>query len=194
MLQQTLIQICKTAKLAGLPETHKDFLTLSEDIADTLGENVSCSTLKRIFGKVKSTSTPSMSVLNILGRYLGYSDWHSYQDYLYNGVSELIDFSIKDDGSCEYLCPDNLRIGAILEIKYEPECVARLHYIGNNLFRVLSITDSKLLVGDILDIRSFQVGSAIMGGNIIRNGESIGVGFRLASIKGGICNLRIMQS
>ena len=55
------------------------------------------------------------------------------------------------------------------------------------------IKDSKLRIGDILDIRSIQVGSAIMGANIFRNGVSLDVGFRLANIKGGICGLRILN-
>lgn len=193
MLTQTLNQICSTAHMGGMPETHKDFEVLALEISDTVGERISCSTLKRIFGKVKSCSSPSTATLNILGRYLGYSDWANYQDSLYNGVSELIDFSVKEDGSCQYLCPDNLRSGAIIEISYEPEGKARLQYIGDTLFRVLYIKDHLLHTDDLLDIRSFQVGSAIMGLNIIRHGESIGYGFRLATIKGGICNLRILS-
>ncbi len=176
-----------------MPETHSDFIALASDICNTTGENISCSTLKRLFGKVISKSAPSKAVLNIVARYIGFSDWDAYQESLYNGVSELIDLSIKEDGSCQYLCPENLQMGTIVEIAYEPESRAQLLFLGGTLFRVQMIKDSKLCIGDVLDIRSFQVGSAIMGANIIRGGVSLGVGFRLANIKGGISYLRIVN-
>jgi hypothetical protein len=193
MLLQTLSQICEVAQFPTMPETHSDFIALASDICDTTGENISCSTLKRLFGKVISKSAPSKAVLNIIARYIGYSDWEAYNESLYNGVSELIDFDIKEDGSCQYLCPENLQMGAVVEIMYEPESRVQLHFLGGTLFRVQMIKDCKLRIGDILDIRSIQVGSAIMGANIFRNGVSLGVGFRLANIKGGICCLRILN-
>ena len=109
MLNQTLIHISQAAQLGGMPETHKDFVALAQDIYDAVGECVSSSTLKRIFGKVTSSSAPSLAVLNIIGRYLGYDNWEDYQESLRNGVSALIDFSIREEGSCQYRICDLFR-------------------------------------------------------------------------------------
>ena len=66
MLLQTLSQICEMAQFPTMPETHSDFIALASDICDTTGENISCSTLKRLFGKVISKSAPSKAVKSMI--------------------------------------------------------------------------------------------------------------------------------
>lgn len=52
-----------------------EFTELSEKIHDATGVNLSVTTLKRIFGKVKYESLPSSATLNALAAFLGYSSW-----------------------------------------------------------------------------------------------------------------------
>ena len=56
----------------------KDFDFLSRQIAGLVEETVSVSTLKRMWGYVKSTSKPSQFNLDLLSRMVGYPDWEAF--------------------------------------------------------------------------------------------------------------------
>ena len=56
-----------------------DFEKLSEEIFKITGVNLSVSTLKRFFGKVKYGSSPSVTTLNTLARFLGFEDWRDFE-------------------------------------------------------------------------------------------------------------------
>ena len=58
---------------------NKDFLALSEKILETTGVQLSNSTLKRIWGKVKYQSAPNTSTLNTLAHFLNYENWLSFK-------------------------------------------------------------------------------------------------------------------
>ncbi len=56
-----------------------EFAELSDKIFDTTGVQLSVSTLKRIFGKVKYNNLPSSATLNTLAQYLGYTSWMEFR-------------------------------------------------------------------------------------------------------------------
>lgn len=60
------------------PSTPKDFDCLAADIYEQLHESVSASTLKRVWGYVDSDSTPRITTLNVLAKFIGYSNWHDF--------------------------------------------------------------------------------------------------------------------
>lgn len=60
------------------PATPKDFDCLAADIYEQLHESVSASTLKRVWGYVDSDSTPRITTLNVLAKFIGYSNWHDF--------------------------------------------------------------------------------------------------------------------
>lgn len=55
-----------------------DFEKLSDEILKVTGVNLSVSTLKRFFGKVKYGSSPSVTTLNTLSQFLGFEDWRDF--------------------------------------------------------------------------------------------------------------------
>ena len=59
--------------------TNKDFETLSEQIFSNTGKQLSVSTLKRIWGKVKRTAQPSISSLDILAEFAGFANWRTFK-------------------------------------------------------------------------------------------------------------------
>ena len=59
-------------------ESAADFDMLSIAIQQTTSETISPSTLKRIFGYVKSDAAPSATTLSILSRYAGYTGWSDF--------------------------------------------------------------------------------------------------------------------
>lgn len=58
--------------------TNEDFATLSERLFDTTGVRLSVSTLKRVWGKVKYDSSPTLATLNTLARYAGFEGWRDF--------------------------------------------------------------------------------------------------------------------
>jgi hypothetical protein len=58
--------------------TNEDFETLSDRIAEKTSVSLSVSTLKRIWGKVKYDSSPTMATLNALARYAGFGGWRDF--------------------------------------------------------------------------------------------------------------------
>jgi len=58
--------------------TPKDFDYLSELIKERLGERVSASTLKRIWGYITSSGMPRHSTLDVLAQFVGKKDWDSF--------------------------------------------------------------------------------------------------------------------
>lgn len=59
-------------------ESAADFDMLSIAIQQATSETISPSTLKRIFGYVKSDAAPSATTLSILSRYVGYTGWSDF--------------------------------------------------------------------------------------------------------------------
>lgn len=56
-----------------------EFTELSEKILDATSVNLSVTTLKRIFGKLKYESLPSTATLNALAAFLGYASWMDFK-------------------------------------------------------------------------------------------------------------------
>jgi hypothetical protein len=59
--------------------TTADFDQLSEAIQASTGACLSVTTLKRVWGKVRYDSSPTITTLNVLVQYLGYSNWYDFQ-------------------------------------------------------------------------------------------------------------------
>ncbi len=104
MISQSHIQACLQQierRLNWGPSdqwANQDFEFLVEEIFNKTGENLSLTTLKRIWGKVDYQSQPSISTLNVLAQYLGFKHWRDFQ----NGfninktpVKEIEDKSVK---------------------------------------------------------------------------------------------------
>jgi hypothetical protein len=65
----------------GLSEgwTTQDFERVSEQIHQQTGVVLSVSTLKRIWGRVKYDSLPTVNTLNVLARFIGYATWLDFE-------------------------------------------------------------------------------------------------------------------
>lgn len=56
-----------------------DFEKLSDAIHEGTGVRLSVTTLKRIWGKLKYNSAPTLTTLNALAQFAGYSDWRTFK-------------------------------------------------------------------------------------------------------------------
>ena len=85
MDQRSTLENCKSqieVKLNWGPVDewqNQEFEELSQIIFNKTGVNLSHTTLKRVWGKVKYNSQPSISTLDTLAKYLDYSNWSAYR-------------------------------------------------------------------------------------------------------------------
>jgi hypothetical protein len=83
--EELLLQECKDQieKKIGWDKseswTNHDFETLSDKIQAETGVNLSVATLKRIWGKVKYDSKPTITTLNTLAKFLGFEGWREFR-------------------------------------------------------------------------------------------------------------------
>lgn len=91
----------------GKSETwqNQDFEMLSERILEETKVMLSSSTLKRIWGKVRYDSTPSMSTLNALAQFAGYENWRVFTATDFQASNEKIDVTPKADFKRPYIIP-----------------------------------------------------------------------------------------
>jgi hypothetical protein len=59
--------------------TTQDYELLSKQIAEATTVNLSIATLKRIWGKIRYDSKPTVTTLNTLAQYLGYENWRAFR-------------------------------------------------------------------------------------------------------------------
>ena len=59
-------------------QTPRDFDFLSESIFGKIGERVSPTTLKRLWGYLSEPTIPRLSTLNILSQYVGHAGWTAF--------------------------------------------------------------------------------------------------------------------
>ena len=62
----------------GANWTNQDFGQLSDNIYNTTGKRLSITTLKRIWGRAKTKTRPSLTTLNILSEFAGYRGWREF--------------------------------------------------------------------------------------------------------------------
>ena len=59
--------------------SQRDFVALSETMEGQTKEQISVTTLKRVFGKVEYNGLPYVHTLNVLAQYIGYSHWSEFK-------------------------------------------------------------------------------------------------------------------
>ena len=125
----------------GKVETTTDFDTLAEQIAGSTGERISPSTLKRLWGYVSLQPRQRTSTLDILARYVGR-----------NSFRELC---LELQETSAYFSVENIRTrdldpGTELELRWMPDRIVRIKYLGEQCFSVTDPGRSKLKAGDLL--------------------------------------------
>ncbi len=144
--------------------TPMDFDFLSLKIKETIGETVSPSTIKRLWGYVSSSHTPNESTLSVFARFVGYRDWKEFL------------FLQKDNASssfleCEQIQASLLKEGDMLELQWKPNRYCRIIYLGNFCFRILEVKNSKLQPQATFRATLFCVGQPLFLSGLSLDGE-----------------------
>lgn len=127
-------------KLGQSVTSPTDFARLSESLLAALGESLSVSTLKRLWGYVDGYATVRTSTLNVLSRYVGCRDWNEF-------CQSLAD----NDGSSfpegDLVAMSTLAIGDCVEVRWAPGRHIVVKNLGQWRMAVVENVRSKLLVG-----------------------------------------------
>ncbi|MEG2555697.1 MAG: hypothetical protein RSA53_06340 [Odoribacter sp.] len=127
-----------------------DFDLLSYKVNEQIHEQISVSTIKRLWGYIQTQHTPRYSTLSTLARYVGFSDWDGFCRFLQSKIQpESLFFTDKQILSTD-LCQ-----GTMLEIRWNPDRRCVLKYNGNNRFLVIESHNAKLKNGDSFSASQF---------------------------------------
>jgi len=119
--------------------TPRDFSWLEEQVKSRTGVAVSASTLKRVWGYVK-TVEPRPVTLDALARYVGFSDYAAFCERGVKAQSSLVVSKKVDSAS--------MVEGEQLRIRWQPDRVCTVECLGGGRFRVVEAVNTKLSVGD----------------------------------------------
>lgn len=140
---------------------------LSLDIEGKTGVRVGATTLKRLVGFAQDERVPHTSTLDAIARYLGYAHWDELAQIEDKGNSDF-------DTSDEEIRSADLQSDAIIEITYLPDRRVRLRYLGNSHYEIIESLNSKLQVGDEVDIQNFVLHHPLLVLNVWRDGDFLG--------------------
>lgn len=161
-LQQLLAEVEK--KYARRLASTTDFETLSTVMEYEQGETLGASTLKRLWGYIPGRTTPRLTTLNVLAKYVGYKSFLEFRDSLYadesSGYSPFRTFVAAAD----------LKVGGKIVIGWAPNRLVTLEYAGDEQFRVLESVNSKLKKGDVFRQQAFFKGWPMFIPGIQRGG------------------------
>lgn len=153
---------------------------LRNDIESATDERLSVNTVKRITGVLGDGNYidehARRSTLDVLARYLGFTDWPD----LKSGLCERSSFFQRPPGTVEMA---TLPVDAIVTLRWDPDRCVRLRHFGEELYVVESSENSKLMKDDILIISDVRKGHYLIVRDVIRGGESLGC-YTAAMVRG----------
>ena len=160
-LELTFLKQAVERKFGSVPSTTAAFVRLSED----MGDRISPSTLKRLWGYVGMTVEPRTGTLNTLSRYAGFRDYKAF-------CEDLQQTKMSSSGyfNAARIDAASLQKGDVLRIGWRPDRIVALVYQGGRRFRVVSSENSKLEAGDEFEVQSIVKGFPLIIPEIHRNG------------------------
>lgn len=146
-------------------QTSTDFDEFSFHLKQQLGEMISTSTLKRLWGYVNDSHTPRQQTLDTLSRYINYSNFKDFCNWLKSSTTYNSSFFTTKQILSKELLP-----GQELEIGWSPNRYLRLQYQGNSIFLITEALQSKLQKGDSFEVAAFLMKQPLFLPYILRNG------------------------
>ena len=152
-------------------KTPADFEFCVGAIWERLHQNISPTTLKRMWGYIEGADTTRLSTLNLLSHYLGYSDWDGFRRHLEENIESQSNEMINPT-----LLSSSLHNGERVEIQWQPNRRCVLEYLGENSFVVIESEHSKLQKGNTFECLSFYLHHPLYIDNLVQ-GDNAPVSF-----------------
>lgn len=154
------------------------FDVLAQAIFDATGDSLGTNTLKRLFGFNIKKVAPRRSTLDILARYLDFTDF----DTLLLDLGEQADISSFSPVECVDI--GGLAHGATVKITYDPNRTLTLKYLGDFRFSIEEAGGSmNLRKGDEVTVSQIAKGHRFVASHVYRDGKDLGA-YEAAKSKG----------
>lgn len=169
-------------KMGHTLDSPTDFDYLALQVKNVTGEDISSTTLKRLFGYIPSQGSTRKSSLSILARYLGFTGWSSYTDSTHVNSGFI---------SKKVVMADKLSEGNMIEVAWAPDREVTFVALGESRFAVTKSVNSQLVVGDIAEVVMFIINQPLQVRNVIHEGKNMGP--YSAGLNGGLIKLNIKK-
>lgn len=166
--------------------TPYDFEFLTGAIWERLHENISPTTLKRLWGYIEGADTTRRTTLCLLSRFLGYADWEAYLQALKE----------RTDTQSETFCGEGVRtedltMGDEIEVAWLPNRVVVFRYRGNMQFEVVESVNAKIQTGDRCSCSFFLLGQPLYIDHL-QKGDSTPVSY-VAGQRSGLTKVQLRK-
>ena len=141
--------------------TPYDFEFLAGVIWERLHENISPTTLKRLWGYIDGADTTRRTTLCLLAQFLGFADWETYVASLATRT-DIESAAFEGEG----IQIDDLQQGDRVEVTWLPNRRCVFRYEGDAHFAVIEAENAKLHVGDSFDAACFIIGKPMYLDNL----------------------------
>ncbi len=148
--------------------TTTDYELLSFVIEREIGELISASTLKRLWGYVSYSSTPRVATMDTLCRYLGQKDFKSFCKKLKDSGAVVSSFF-----TSKTIETASLKEGSSLLLGWAPNRLVEIRFIGGTTFEVISVENAKLRPGDRFEASEFILGAPLFIATIRRSDGTV---------------------
>ena len=165
-------------------ESPADFEYLSEQIQKAIGEYLSPTTLKRVFGHIPYDGQLRPTTLSILARYAGYNGWQDYLDkqHVESGFVATQRISSKE-----------LSKGQKISLAWNPDRECLIEYLGEERFVVLHAKNCKLQIGDQFTTIQFILGQPLTATNVVSVREPLQQDTYIAGAKTGLTKIELLN-
>ena len=165
--------------------TTTDFESLSIIIENKIGELISSSTLKRLYGYVSMKPVPRQSTLDVLSRVICYRSFEDIRSELKTNPKFSSNFF-----STKTVCAASLQRGDKVKIGWMPDRVVTLSYLGDDNWQVEESLNSHLQEGDRFRAAFFMLAYPLYLSGIERDGETTPA--YIAGTQGGLNLLEVL--
>ena len=148
--------------------TTTDYELLSFVIEREIGEMISASTLKRLWGYVSYSSTPRIATMDTLCRYIGNKDFKDFCKALKESGAVVSSFF-----TSKTIETSSLKEGSRVLIGWSPNRLAELVFKGGTSFEVVSVQNTKLQEGDRFEASEFIFGAPLFIASLHRKDGTV---------------------
>lgn len=142
-------------------KTPYDFEFLAGVVWERLHENISPTTLKRLWGYIDGADTTRRTTLCLLSQFLGFADWEAYVASL-AARTDIESAAFEGEG----VHIDDLKKGDRVEVTWLPNRRCVFRYEGDAHFTIEEAENAKLHAGDSFDAVCFIIGKPMYLDNV----------------------------
>lgn len=167
--------------------TPYDFEFLTGAIWERLHENISPTTLKRLWGYIEGADTTRRTTLCLLSQFLGYADWEGYLEAL-KQRSDVESEAFMGEG----VHTADLQRGEMVEVAWLPNRTAVFRYLGDGKYEVAEAENAKIKKGDTFRCEFMLVGQAMYLDDLRQADREEPVSY-VAGSRNGLTKVKIVE-